>query len=365
MRRMPRWDWDLLCRVIDNHGDLGVCWRLARDLVARGHHVRLWLDDERALRWMAPDGPPPGLQVLPWPTGEHLPALFDGSPGDVVVEAFGCDPPPALKDRIAQAAAAGRAPVWINLEYLSAEAYVERSHRLRSPQRLADDLWLDKWFFYPGFTAATGGLLREPGLDAEQARFDAATWLAAHGIAPRPDERLVSLFCYENPQLQPLLTRLAEQPTLLLTAPGPATEGCDGLVLPANLRWQPLPWLSQPEYDRLLWAGDLNLVRGEDSFVRAQWAGRPFLWQIYPQDDGVHAGKLAAFLDQHLAAAPEALATQVRQAMWAWNGLAPAGPFPALPTLPDWQAGVLHWRAHLFGQPPLVEQLLDFVAGKR
>ena len=48
-----------------------------------------------------------------------------------------------------------------------------------------------------------------------------------------------------------------------------------------------------------------------------------------------------------------------------WNGLAPAGPFPALPALPDWQAAALHWRAHLFGQPPLVEQLLDFVAGKR
>ena len=28
--------WDLFCRVIDNHGDLGVCWRLARDLAARG-----------------------------------------------------------------------------------------------------------------------------------------------------------------------------------------------------------------------------------------------------------------------------------------------------------------------------------------
>ena len=48
--------WDIFCQVIDNFGDIGVCWRLAADLAARGHQVRLWVDDASALHWMAPQG---------------------------------------------------------------------------------------------------------------------------------------------------------------------------------------------------------------------------------------------------------------------------------------------------------------------
>ena len=44
--------WDVFVRVIDNYGDVGVCWRLACGLAARGEQVRLWLDDLTALDWM-------------------------------------------------------------------------------------------------------------------------------------------------------------------------------------------------------------------------------------------------------------------------------------------------------------------------
>ena len=114
--------WDIFCRVVDNYGDAGVCWRLARALAARGQAVRLIIDDATPLRWMAPQGTP-GVQVLPWPG--------PAQPGDVVIEAFGCDPPQAF---VANMASLARPPVWINLEYLSAEPYVERSHGLPSPQ---------------------------------------------------------------------------------------------------------------------------------------------------------------------------------------------------------------------------------------
>ena len=95
--------WDLFCRVIDNHGDLGVCWRLACDLAGRGAEVRLWIDDASALNWMAPQGAP-GVEVLPWRDPQD-----DEVPGDVVVEAFGCDPPAAFVARMA-ARAASSAP---------------------------------------------------------------------------------------------------------------------------------------------------------------------------------------------------------------------------------------------------------------
>ncbi|HSI56580.1 MAG TPA: elongation factor P maturation arginine rhamnosyltransferase EarP, partial [Ideonella sp.] len=287
----PSMCWDVFCRVVDNFGDIGVCWRLAAGLASRGQQVRLWADDARALQWMAPGGAP-GVTVLPW-TGEAT--AFE--PGDVVVETFGCDPP---ADFVARMATRSTPPVWINLEYLSAESYVERSHRLRSPQASGPGRGLDKWFFYPGFTPATGGLLREPGLLAERDRFERGAWLAAHGIAARPGERLVSLFCYPGAALELLFGAWPGQPTLLLACPGAAAEALAGAQLPAGWRSQALPWLSQADYDRLLWACDLNAVRGEDSFVRAQWAGRPLLWHIYPQHDAAHDAKLEAFLARHL-----------------------------------------------------------------
>ena len=340
--------WDLFCRVIDNHGDLGVCWRLACDLAARGHHVRLWVDDARALAWMAPLGAD-GVQVLAW---------TDAAPadvGDVVVEAFGCDPPTAFVQAMARRPVA---PVWINLEYLSAEGYVERSHGLLSPTPSG----LSKWFFYPGFTTRTGGLLREPVLLDRQAAFDGAAWRAAHGWAARPGVRVISLFCYAQPALQAWLPALAERPTLLLATPGPASDQLRALALPATLRVIELPWLTQGDYDHLLWSCDLNAVRGEDSFVRALWSPAPLLWQIYPQHDGAHAAKLDAFLELYLHGAPEALAHDVRVAHHRWNGLSDG---PAhVPELAAWAAWHRLHRDRLLAQDELVTQLCHFVAGK-
>ncbi len=337
--------WDLFCRVIDNFGDIGVCWRLAADLGARGQTVRLWVDDPSALAWMAPAGAP-GVELRPW--SDDTPA---DEPGEVVIEAFGCDPPPGFVERMVQRA---QPALWINLEYLSAEAYVRRSHGLRSPQRNG----LVKWFFYPGFEAGTGGLIREPGLMAARLGFDGRGWLQARGIDVRPGERVVSLFCYSSAPVDALLQTLADAPTLLLATPGMASQ-----ALPQALRCIALPWLSQPDYDRLLWACDLNFVRGEDSFVRAQWAGAPFVWQIYPQHDAAHASKLEAFLDLMLQDAEAGLAAALRALWRAWNGLR-HGPL-ALPEPEPWQAQALAWRERLVVQADLSSQLLEFAAERR
>lgn len=333
--------WDIFCRVIDNHGDLGVCWRLARDLAARGHSARLWVDDAGALAWMAPQRPA-GVEVRAWPDGD-----VDVRPGEVVIEAFGCKPPPTF---VARMAARQPAPRWINLEYLSAEDYVERSHGLASPQFSGPGAGLSKHFFYPGFTPRTGGLLREPGLLDRIAAFDGPAWLAERGWAPRPGERVASLFAYANLALPALLDALAGQPTLLLACPGPLQAQISERP---NLRHIALPYLAQDDYDRLLWACDLNFVRGEDSFVRAQWAGKPFVWHIYPQHDGVHHAKLDAFMAR--ASLPE-----IWRAVWhGWNGLA------ALPTsltgLAEAAAHAPRWRAQLAAQPDLLSQLQGFL----
>jgi uncharacterized repeat protein (TIGR03837 family) len=346
--------WDIYCRVIDNHGDIGVSWRLACDLSSRGQHVRLWVDDASALAWMAPGGAP-DVRVFPWKD-----AALDYELGDVVIEAFGCTLPPVVVDRMASM---GRPPVWINLEYLSAEPFVERSHRVLSPHRTG----LRKWFFYPGFTERTGGLIREAGLLLRRRDFDAAAWLQARGLAPRAGERVVSLFCYEQPALPALLAHLSQRPTLLLATAGHAARQIEHLLGASlqrgALRALVLPALPQTDYDHLLWASDLNFVRGEDSFVRAQWAGQPFVWQIYPQADGADALKLQAFLARFLEAADPSLAVCIRQAWAAWNGA--ALPWPTEPDTAAWQRHCLNWRDALARQSDLASQLIGFAAESR
>jgi uncharacterized repeat protein (TIGR03837 family) len=348
--------WDLFCRVVDNFGDLGVCWRLAADLAARGERVRLWIDDATALAWMAPEGAG-GVEVRPWPQGN-----VDVEPGEVVVETFGCDPPPAF---VARMAARRPAPVWINLEYLSAEPYVERSHGLPSPQPGGPGKGLLKWFYYPGFTARTGGLIREPGLMQRKQAFDPAAWLASRHIVRRSGERVVSLFCYENPALPALLDALADTPTLLLATVGHASRqvvaALGAPMLRGALRAVTLPCLTQLDFDHLLWSADLNVVRGEDSFVRAQWAGLPFLWHAYPQHDGAHQAKLGAFLDRHLEGASGDWAQRCRALWLRWNGAAGA---LQLPPLDPWRAHCQAWCDKLAAHQDLGTQLLRFAREK-
>jgi len=362
--------WDIFCKVIDNYGDVGVCWRLAADLAARGQKVRLWCDDVSALQWLAPESTSPGVagpEVVLW--NDESPAR---DPGDVVIEAFGCDPPPDFVQSMARRTSP---PVWINLEYLSAEPWVERCHGLPSPQSTGPGAGLTKWFFYPGFTQATGGLLRETGLMDQRAAFDRRPWLQARDIALQDGERLAVLFCYANPALPTLLQMLAEQPTLLALTPGPAQEQVHGLPLPNGVRTVDLPWLQQTDFDRLLWSADLNLVRGEDSLVRAIWAGQPFLWQLYPQTDGAHWVKSAAFLDRLLArrngprAAPEPWAGRLQELWNLWNGPpAPEGMSNVVesrldwPDLKAWTEAVQTLRSQLMNQPDLTTQLMQFVA---
>ena len=362
--------WDIFCKVIDNYGDVGVCWRLAADLAARGQRVRLWCDDLSALTWLAPAAVHqgvPGVEVVAW-NEAPTPAL----PGDVVIEAFGCDPPPDFVGRMAQRVSP---PVWINLEYLSAEAWVERCHGLPSPQSSGPGAGLTKWFVYPGFTEATGGLLREEGLIDRRASFDRAPWLHSLGLTLQAGERLVVLFCYANPALPALLQMLGDQPTLLALTPGPAQEQVHRLALPRGVRSIDLPWLSQTEFDHLLWSADLNLVRGEDSLVRAVWAGRPFLWQLYPQSDRAHAVKSAAFLDKLLGGNVEQAVAQwpwaaSLQRLWnLWNGLqtdtraeeATLQEVP-WPEPEPWTRAVEKLRTTLLLQPDLSSQLMQFVA---
>ena len=362
--------WDIFCRVIDNHGDLGVCWRLSANLANRGQRVRLWVDDASALIWMAPEAKlnidgwahlkfdHGEVEVRPWNAG-----LSQSSEASRVwIEAFGCELPEHFLHSEQARVSLDQAPIWINLEYLSAESYVERSHRLPSPVMSGPMKGRTKWFFYPGFTEKTGGLLREKYLE------ESSTWQSTEKTPYASDARAVlptksSLFCYEPAALLEALQLSSfnrpEHAWQVAHGRGALAfdKALDALALygqPPN--FQKIPPLSQIEYDELLRSCDLNFVRGEDSLISALWAGKALVWHIYPQDDGAHAAKLNAFLDW--LKAPESL----RQFHMTWNGLSHLA-LPEIDLL-AWQQCVQDARQRLMKQTDLVSQLLQFVAEK-
>ena len=363
--------WDIFCHVVDNFGDIGVLWRLSAALAARDQQVRLWIDDASALTWMAPGalaGEWPGVRVMPWRDAENASVCSALPCADAWIEGFGCEIPPGFVAHFAQrvSAQAGLAqPVWINLEYLSAQAYVERNHRLPSPVLSGPARSWTKYFFYPGFTAGSGGLIRNAVADAAPSHAH-PTPASANGV------RQVSLFCYEPEALPELLTGLGQhsRPSQLLVAHGRATQAMRGLLarddfrLPGNLQVEYLPTLSQTQFDALLGRCDLNMVRGEDSLVQAIWAGKPFIWQAYPQTDAVHRAKLDALLDWLQAD------SAVRDLHRAWNGFCqPAELAHWAQTLADvdgrWASQVIAARQRLLLQDDLPTQLLKLVDENR
>ena len=349
--------WDIFCTVIDNHGDLGVCWRLTRQLLAQGQSVRLWVDDASALVWMAPDAHAlPKLQVLPWAAASQSEVLKSLKPADVWIEAFGCTLPEAF---VAHGVATHpQQPAWINLEYLSAEDWVPRMHNMPSPVMSGAAKGWTKQFFYPGFTPETGGLLRETDLLERQQRFDRSAWRQKHAPSLASDGLLISLFCYEPAPLPQLLQQLVGTPHHLLVTPGrPLAAVQQALAhMAVHPSWSALPYTTQNGFDEMLWACDLNLVRGEDSLVRALWAGQPFIWHIYPQDDNAHHAKLEAFLDGMQA--PESL----RRVHKAWNGMDnTAWPHVNGEILETWISCIQEAGAKLHPQIALHVQLMALV----
>ena len=345
---------DVFCRVVDNFGDIGVTWRLARQL-QREHSwsIRLWVDDlksfqrlEARIHLQALQQVIEHIEIIHW--GDPAPDLI---PYPIVLCSFSCDLPATYLAQLHQ-----RPALWLNLEYLSAETWVEGCHGL--PSLRGDGL--SSYFFFPGFNSRTGGLLRErelltrrdiwqqdPGaqrrmlerlgvsaqaLTAWQPCLEQPRATASHSTAltlqseacdssllPRTDlqlARLLTLFCYPHAPVAQLLEALCTEPraSVVLIPEGVAPELATGRLGPfKQVYLERIPFVSQPEYDQLLWMADLNFVRGEDSIVRAVWAGKPLIWQIYPQTEGTHLIKREAWLKI------SSLPTDIQDLLRHWN----------------------------------------------
>ncbi len=308
---------DIFCHVVDNLGDVGVCWRFCKALSRdQGCFVRLFVDDFTAFAKLEPmldktrdvqhiDG----VELFRWDNAvinERYKAC-----GDVVIEALACTLPEKVTALMADAR---KAPVWIDLEYMSAEPWVDTHHAIVSPH---PSLGIDKTLFFIGFTEKSGGLTREKGLIEKRLAFQADEvaqnkWRDSVGL-PSCDPAFIdiSLFCYGVSPVEKMLSALQATgrkirfmiPAGVATEPltrfmGQKPEPMD-VVQKDNIHFHNLTFLTQDDYDHLLWSCDLNFVRGEDSLVRAVWAGNPLVWDIYKQAQDAHMPKLLAFHDHY------------------------------------------------------------------
>ena len=371
---------DLFCAVIDNFGDVGVCWRLARQLSSEyGWQVRLFVDDLHTFARLSPaiDTALPrqrvdGIIVEHWHEPMHAGDAL--AVADIVIEAFACELPPAY---VAAMARRHRAPVWLNIEYLSGEDWVAECHLKPSPHARYP---LTKTFFFPGLGPGTGGVLKERALDQQRLAFEAcattrdAWWRETTGAPePEPEATVISLFSYENPAVDGLLEQWRDWPEpIVLLVPegrisgalarffGLSSFAAGSHAQRGSLRAHSLAFRPQHEFDALLWASDVNFVRGEDSFVRAQWARRPLIWHIYPQADAAHLPKLDAALAHYARDLADATRAALSRFWHAWNGA----------STPDWtdfwghrqalEARAATWADELAAVGDLAANLAEF-----
>ena len=324
----------LYCTLIDNYGDIGVCWRLARQLVHEyALEVHLWVDNWPAAQQLIrelPDVPVPneparvkGVVIRPWVQVNHVADCI----GDVLIEGFGLTLPDVT---LAQLATRATKPIWIDLEYFSAEDWVERFHLQSGYDSIVG---ARRWFFFPGVHAHSGGILRERDLiaqrDAWVAQGQVEPFLSQLGLDVPQDAFKIFCFAYAHAPYEIWLDELATQRARPLsiwlagTYAQAAFAHLDHVAYPV-VQLHNLPFVSQAHFDKLLWSADVLWVRGEDSLTRALWSGKPFVWHIYPQAEKAHHPKLAAWLADYTRPFPQPLRAAYIELHEAWNGVVPA-----------------------------------------
>lgn len=369
-------------RVIDNYGDAGVGWRLSCLLAEYLHmHVRLWIDDTDALNKLLPAPEKQArITIEAWQGDAMMQQQLSAAADPVlVIETFGCELPPQVLERMRQCR-----PLWLNWEYLTAEDWAVGLHAMSSLQPNG----LEKYFWFMGIDADSGGLLREPDYLAEREKFRQQPQLQhafrqEYGLPLQHTGQLWLVFVYTSGQWAQWMAmwQQADTPVTLWLAGGQVIESLRAakLIAPEQLQQEGdicelgnvtlvrIPFVPQAAFDRLLWLADAAIVRGEDSFVRALWAGLPFFWHIYRQDDDVHLQKLHSFWFKAMQGWP----AELRQAFTVLSDdLNGAGAVSSLKREQAWQYLCAHWQSWvksaaawsemLHGQDNALEKLARF-----
>lgn len=353
----------LFCTVIDNWGDIGVSWRLARELRTRlSAQVFLFLDDWDALAKIAPDfAAEKNITIQQWHENQSADLTHVPAP-DLAIETFACGLPENVLREIKQNQA-----IWLNWEYLSAENWAVKTHAMLSLQ--ADGF--PKYFWQMGFVPESGGLLRERDFRLPEKSF------------PKENNALnVLMFGYGSEIWAETLRAwqtLGWRVNVDLAGWQIAASLRESGFLPelgaecvsGSLKIRQIDFVPQIDFDDLLARYDWLFVRGEDSFVRAQFSGKPFFWHIYPQDEWAHLDKLDAFWQTYFGDNRTAWQQAHQSLSGELNGdfrLPENERVAHWQTLRqhenDWQQFAQLWQQYLLNQSDTVSRLADWLAWK-
>ena len=342
---------DVFCDVIDNFGDAGVCLRLCRDFSKKNFEVRLFCNNVNILNKItnSEDESNRFLSLFPWSEKMH-----NYEPSEVIIQAFSVRLSEEIIKKIKQ-----KKSLVVNLEYLTAEKFAENCHKLPS---YSDGI--ESYFFFPGFTKKTGGVVIEENL------------LKKIKSKKNNFNNQITLFSYENNKVKTVITLLNKKNFILNIFDGKGLNNFNNLFklnLKAgdslklnNLEIKVLPMVSQDEYDSYLINSGLNLVRGEDSIVRAMLTGNPFLWHIYPQKENAHETKINALFDRmsEICSDKEAV-EKLRQITLSYNGFSDyLDNVDLIDFYDNWKKLSEEWADHLISLGSLTDNLIIFLKTK-
>lgn len=281
---------DIFCQVIDNYGDVGVTYRLAREFkrVYPNKKLRFVINQTEELNLIRKSE---DIEIILYKDISKI-----ENSADLIIESFGCEIPKEYMDK-----ALKNSKLIINLEYFSAEKWVDDFHLQES--FLGGNL--KKNFFIPGLSEKSGGILLDNEFLERKKKVEANKeyYLEKFGIKEKYD-LIGSVFSYEKnfDSLIEELKKLDKKVILLILSEKTQKNFIKYFDNGNNydkIKFVKLPFFTYDKYEELLALCDFNLVRGEDSFVRALLLGKPFLWHIYPQDENTHIKKLESFLEKY------------------------------------------------------------------
>lgn len=354
----------IICRVIDNLGDAGFCTRLALQLCCLGHSVELVCDKPETIRRLEDVDKLTGISLLDMDEYERnvLCSTSHQDHSTVILEPFGTSSEQTssrkLNDKIK-----GKYPSrpWLVIDYLSAEDWTKSFHLSNSTCPRTGHV---STYFYPGFEVGTGGLIH--------ADLPTTEWPPTPLASEKIGFREIFAFSYTFAPVKALEQCMTPNQTLTIAGDETTPEGATG---------KRIGFCRLTEFDQLLHSFDFVFVRGEDSFVRAQLAGRPFVWNIYPTQDGAHAEKLIAFFNVYKQGLSQETAGALLSLWWIWNNLdkGEINPPSELENAPSnlaeaWAAvqaasseltaHALQWKSRLLNGPELVREILTWASSQ-
>ncbi|MDD5455967.1 MAG: elongation factor P maturation arginine rhamnosyltransferase EarP [Candidatus Margulisbacteria bacterium] len=309
---------DIFCQVVDNYGDAGYSYRLARALKLHrtDRQVRLFINELHTLAQLLPELDVTRAQqniegvdiiIINDQLVKRIQHLQFAS---LIIESLSSPVPEVFRKQVYS-----QSQLIFILEHLTAEPAFEAMHGLSAPTGYD----IPRYLIAQGLTAKSAGILIEANLpetvraaSGKQLKWR-QKWLKPYAdILPFEPEtaKTGSLFSYDHDFSSLLCVLQKEIETYVLFILGDLSQQ----VMREALNQEKAIWLrpdaanlgsiyilfpemfSQQDYDLLLFTMDFNMVRGEDSLARAILSGKPFLWQAYDQGENYQLVKVNALM---------------------------------------------------------------------